>query len=46
MKVKDIMTEEVETCGPEMTIEEVSSIMSDQDADSIRVVEKGGRHDH
>lgn len=41
MKVKDIMTTEVETCGPETTIEEVASMMGDQDVGSIPVVEKG-----
>lgn len=41
MKVKDIMTAEVETCGPETTIEEVASMMGDQDVGSIPVVEKG-----
>lgn len=41
MKVRDIMTTEVETCGPETTIEEVASMMGDQDVGSIPVVEKG-----
>jgi|SRR5699024_3248244 len=41
MKVRDIMTTEVETCGPETTIEEVASMLGDQDVGSIPVVEKG-----
>ena len=41
MKVRDIMTAEVETCGPETTIEEVAAMMKDQDVGSIPVVDKG-----
>ncbi|TVT28957.1 CBS domain-containing protein [Salinicoccus cyprini] len=41
MKVSEIMTTEVETCGPETTIQEVASKMMELDVGSIPVTEGG-----
>ncbi|WP_031548103.1 CBS domain-containing protein [Salinicoccus luteus] len=41
MKVREIMTTEVETCGPETTIQEVASKMMELDVGSIPVTEDG-----
>ncbi|MFC3419949.1 CBS domain-containing protein [Salinicoccus hispanicus] len=41
MKVNEIMTTEVETCGPETTIQEVASKMMELDVGSIPVTEDG-----
>ncbi|MCD2137572.1 CBS domain-containing protein [Salinicoccus halitifaciens] len=41
MEVRDIMRTEVETCGPEMTIETVASMMKEFDLGSIPVLGDG-----
>lgn len=41
MKVKDIMTTEIETCGPETTVQQVASKMMELDVGSIPVTEDG-----
>ncbi|MHC0552844.1 CBS domain-containing protein [Salinicoccus sp. CNSTN-B1] len=41
MKVKEIMTTEVETCGPETTVQQVASKMMELDVGSIPVTEDG-----
>ncbi|GAA3731444.1 CBS domain-containing protein [Salinicoccus jeotgali] len=41
MQVKEIMTTEIETCGPETTVQQVASKMMELDVGSIPVTEDG-----